>query len=80
MIPNVRRRDDYLKRDCPEWLKGRFYRTGALDWFVKSNKTELEKHGAIIKLGREWFVVPEKFESAAAEIFGVRDQVCGGAA
>ena len=69
---NIRRRGDYMQFDAPQWLRTRFARGGAIDWFVKVNRDKLLKDGALINLGREGFVVPGAFEQSCAEIFGIQ--------
>ena len=56
--------DSYIKRLWPE--------LNSLNWFLKHNSDKITKAGGARRLGRDWFIHIEKFESAVAEIYGLK--------
>jgi hypothetical protein len=77
----LRRKKDYYGTDAPAWVHNVWPRASSFNWFVKEHSTTLVERGAIIKLGRDYFVNTEVFPAAARQILGVPDVLdFGGAA
>ena len=40
----------------------------SVEWFIRQNRAELIKAGAIVKLAKRWMVSPATFDATAMEI------------
>lgn len=70
-LNNLRRKAAFYEHDAPEWVKNLWPRPESFDWFVKHHRDALLAQGAMIKLGRDYFVDVERFPAAASRILGV---------
>lgn len=69
---NLRRKDAYWPNEGPEWLKHVFQRQESFNWFCKNNRDRLIRDGAMVKLGRDFFIDRETFPTVAERILGVQ--------
>ena len=53
--------------NAPEWVHNIWRTRASLEWFLKSRRNELNAHGAIRKLGRDWFVDIERMKIFVSE-------------
>lgn len=67
----LRRKGDYYRNESPEWVRIVWARPQGFDWFIKHHRAELAAAGAIIRLGRDWFVHTNRFPNTAQQILGV---------
>jgi hypothetical protein len=65
----------YYGETAPPWVRKIWPRPESFDHFVKYNKTKLAGHGALVKIGRDYFVAADKFPSVATEILGLSDNL-----
>ena len=70
-LSSLRRKGDYYTTEAPDWVRNIWTRPESFDWFIKSNRAQLSKAGAIVRLGRDWFVDVEQFPAAATRVLGV---------
>jgi hypothetical protein len=70
-IANLRRKTIYYQHDAPDWVRNVWNRPESFDWFVKNNKDALCEQGALVKLGRDFFVDTTAFPNAAGRILGL---------
>ena len=70
-LNNLRRKNDFLAHDAPEWCRRFWPRIESLNHFIKQNRPRLAEAGAAVFIGREWFVDVERFPAVAAEILGL---------
>lgn len=68
----ARKRDFYLTG--PDWVRRTWPTPHSFDWFCRSRRQELASKGAMVKLGRDWFVDVQAFPQAVAAVYGVSDQ------
>jgi hypothetical protein len=61
----------YYEVTAPGWVRNIWSRQEAFDHFIKYNRFELVDRGALIKIGRDYFVDSNKFPSVATEIMGL---------
>jgi hypothetical protein len=64
----VRKRDYYDA--APLWVRNIWSTRNALDHFIKYNRRELTSSGAIVKIGRDYFVEREQFPFVARTLIG----------
>jgi hypothetical protein len=76
-IVNLRRKANYYQHDAPDWVRNVWNRPESFDWFVKNNKDVLCAQGALVKLGRDFFVDTQVFPSAAEHILGLTPAEAG---
>jgi hypothetical protein len=73
------RKRTYYEEMAPSWVRKIWSRPQAFDHFIKNNRPELVEQGALIKIGRDYFVVSDRFPAVATEILGLsgvmRDEV-----
>lgn len=72
-LSSLRRKGDYYATEAPDWVRTIWKRPAGFDWFIKNNRSQLAEHGAIVRLGRDWFVDVEQFPTAAKQILGVAE-------
>jgi hypothetical protein len=70
-IVNLRRKAIYYQHDAPAWVRNVWERPKSFDWFIKNNREALCEQGALVKLGRDFFVDTTTFPSAAERILGL---------
>lgn len=72
-LQNLRRKPDYYRHDAPAWVRNIWPRPESFNWFIKTNRDTLVSQGAVVRLGRDYFVDAEVFPKAAQAILGVQD-------
>jgi len=65
------RKRTYYEETAPLWVRKIWSRQQAFDHFVKYNRAKLAGEGALVKIGRDYFVVSDKFPVVATEILGL---------
>ena len=70
-LESLSRKRDYYAEEAPLWVRKIWSRSQAFEHFVKYNKARLKQEGALVKIGRDYFVVCEKFPDVATEILGI---------
>ena len=70
-LESLTRKRDYYEEVAPVWVHKIWSRPQAFDHFIKYNKVRLTNDGALVKIGRDYFVATEKFPSVAIEILGL---------
>ena len=70
-IENLRRKATYYQKDAPGWVRNVWERPESFNWFVKDNKDVLCQQGALVKLGRDYFINTTTFPDAAERILGL---------
>ena len=70
-LESLTRKRDYYEEVAPVWVRKIWSRPQAFDHFIKYNKVRLTKEGALVKIGRDYFVASEKFPNIATEILGL---------
>jgi len=65
------RKRTYYEETAPLWVRKIWSRQQAFDHFIKYNRTKLASEGALVKIGRDYFVVSDKFPVIATEILGL---------
>jgi hypothetical protein len=66
------RKSDYYNNAAPLWVRNIWARKEALDHFIKYNRRRLAAEGAVVKIGRDYFVDTETFPSIAMQVIGVK--------
>jgi hypothetical protein len=61
----------YYEEIAPSWVRKIWSRPEAFDHFLKHHRAKLSGEGAIIKIGRDYFVASDKFPTAATSILGL---------
>lgn len=75
-LSRLRRKLDFYNFDAPEWVRTVWAREEAFEWFVKNHRKDLAKNGALVRLGRDYFIDSKAFLPIAKSILGVsEDQV-----
>ena len=70
-IANLRRKASYYQHDAPDWVRNVWNRPESFDWFVKNNRAVLLENGAVVKLGRDFFVDTQVFPGVAERLLGL---------
>ena len=70
-LESLTRKRDYYEEVAPVWVRKIWSRPQAFDHFIKYNKDRLSTKGALVKIGRDYFVASEKFPNVATEILGL---------
>jgi len=65
------RKRPYYEEAAPTWVRKIWSRPQAFDHFIKYNRSALVDQAALIKIGRDYFVVSDKFPDVATEILGL---------
>ena len=71
------RKRPYYEEAAPTWVRKIWSRPQAFDHFIKKYRLRLTEEGAVIKIGRDYFVVSEKFPAIATEILGLSSDLRG---
>lgn len=79
MLERLRRKRAYYE-NAPAWVLSLWPAFDGFEWFCKHNRSELQKLGAIRKLGRDWFIDAEAFPGAVATVYGLPAAVAAEAA
>ncbi|MGV0953408.1 MAG: hypothetical protein ACOYBR_03790 [Fluviibacter sp.] len=70
-LSSLRRKGDYYATEAPDWVRNIWKRPEGFDWFIKNNRTQLSDAGAIVRIGRDWFVDVDQFPMAATKVMGI---------
>ena len=70
-LSNLRRKADFYEHDAPKWARNIWSRPKSFEWFTKTHRKELIAQGAMLKIGRDYFIDVEKFPAAAIRILGL---------
>lgn len=70
-LARIRRKPDYYSNDAPPWVRNVWPRPESFDWFIKHRRTELVESGAVVRLGRDYFVDSVVFPKVAARLLGM---------
>jgi hypothetical protein len=54
----TRKRDFYT--NAPDWVKTFWPTQSSFDWFIKSRNQTLTEQGALLRLGRDYFIDSER--------------------
>ncbi len=73
-ISDLRRKRDYYLQDAPDWVRTFWTKPESFNWFIKNNRSELTHQGAILRLGRDYFIDLNQFPHAAKNILGLSPQ------
>lgn len=69
-LSKLRRKQDYYQNEAPDWIRTIWDRKESFDWFLKNNRQHLTKNGAIVRLGRDYFINTSIFSAVAKSIIG----------
>lgn len=72
-LTRIRRKPDYYRNDAPEWVRNVWPRQESFDWFIKHRRVELVDSGAVVRLGRDYFVDTVIFPKVASRILGAKE-------
>jgi len=72
-LANLRRKRAYYTQEAPAWVRNVWPRPQSFDWFIKNRRDDLVAQGALIKLGRDYFVDVALFPVVAGGMLGVGD-------
>ena len=78
-LESLARKRDYYEEATPLWIRKIWSRPQSFNHFIKQHRLRLTEEGAVIKIGRDYFVVSEKFPSVATDILGVSNSLNGAA-
>lgn len=67
-LARIRRKPDYYKNDAPDWVRNVWPRIQSFNWFIKNRRAELLEAGAVVRLGRDYFVDTAIFPKIASRI------------
>lgn len=67
-ISRLRRQHDYYLNEAPPWMHVIWPRKNSFSWFLKNHRSRLRDEGALIRLGRDYFVDAERFADVARAI------------
>lgn len=70
-LDNLRRKTAFYQHDAPAWVKNFWPRQESFDWFIKHHRDALIEQGALVKLGRDYFIDTAIFPEAASRVLGV---------
>ena len=71
-LGNLSRKATYYQHDAPAWVRKIWDRPQAFDWFIKDNRAALLEHGAVVRLGRDYFVNVKVFPKTAESLLGMK--------
>lgn len=70
-LSKLRRKQDYYQNEAPDWIRIIWDRKESFDWFLKNNRRKLTKNGAIVRLGRDYFINTSCFAVVTQSIIGL---------
>jgi hypothetical protein len=73
-ISHLRRKRDYYLEDGPDWIRTIWNKPESFNWFLKNNRGALTKDGAIVRLGRDYFIDASKFPEVAEATLSIREK------
>ncbi len=59
------RTSDYYDNHIPDWMRSVWQKPEGFQWFLKNNRRQLVESGALVRLGRDYFVSQGEFEGVA---------------
>ena len=59
------RTSNYYDDHIPDWMRSVWQKPEGFQWFLKNNRRQLVESGALVRLGRDYFVSQEAFEGVA---------------
>jgi hypothetical protein len=62
------RTSDYYDNHLPDWMRSVWQKPEGFQWFLKNNRRQLVESGALVRLGRDYFVSQEAFEGVAFQL------------
>ena len=71
-LGNLSRKATYYQHDAPDWVRKIWDRPQSFDWFVKNHRDALTQRGAMVKLGRDYFVNTKVFPKTAESLLGLK--------
>lgn len=71
-LQQLRRKATYYQHDAPVWVRNIWGRLESFDWFIKNNRTVLLERGAVVRLGRDYFINTKAFPKAAGSLLGLK--------
>lgn len=71
-LQQLRRKATYYQHDAPAWVRNIWDRLESFDWFIKNNRAALLEHGAVVRLGRDYFINAKVFPKAAESLLGLK--------
>jgi hypothetical protein len=74
-LARIRRKPDYYQNEAPAWVRNVWNRPESFNWFIKHRRAELVAAGAVVRLGRDYFVDAVVFPRVAARILGLSKEV-----
>lgn len=74
-LSEVCRSKDFYQLGSPDWITRVWRKKQSFEWFLKNHRGELLRRQAAIRLGRDYFLVPEVFVVVALDILmrGTKD-------
>lgn len=73
-ISRLRRQDDFYLNEAPAWMRVIWPRLKSFTWFLKNHRSRLKTEGALIRLGRDYFIEADRFAHVALAILGIPNQ------
>lgn len=73
-ISRLRRQDDFYLNEAPAWMRVIWPRLKSFTWFLKNHRSRLKTEGALIRLGRDYFIEADRFAHVASAILGIPSQ------
>ncbi len=70
VLDRTARKRDYWQTG-PAFVRSVWPTPHSFDWFCRSRRQELAAQGAMVKLGRDWFIDAEAFPQAVARVYGL---------
>jgi len=70
-LSRLKRRLDYYQVDAPDWVRIIWKNRESFEWFAKNNRQTLLARGALVRLGRDYFIDTGIFTDVAKSILGV---------
>ncbi len=74
----LRRKDVFYRSEAPAWVRNIWPRVESFNWFCKNHRDRLIADGAMVKLGRDFFVDVNTFPKVAQRLLGVTASGTGG--
>lgn len=74
-LENLRHKTDFYQTNDPPWVQKIWRTLPSLDWFIKDNRSALNKAGAIVRIGRDYFIDAVVFPDVAQQILAARANV-----
>ncbi len=72
-LNRLRRKPDYYQHDAPPWVRKIWEKPESFEWFLKNNRQALTESGALIRIGRDYFIDTGLFPDVAARLLGIAE-------